>query len=240
MIVLAIESATELAGVALADDDGVIATASLARGRRHAETLAPAIAWVCTHGALELADVDAVAVDVGPGLFTGLRVGVATAKALAFALGRPAVGVTSLEVLAQAAAPSRGSVLVVPVVDARRAEVFAARLRGSKGSLTWEAPPARRTPAALAAELTALDEPYVLTGNGALRYRAELDVSPHADWAGEDQAFPRPDALASVALAAARGGATVDAVTLAPLYLRDADTRINWERRQRVRGGVGP
>jgi tRNA threonylcarbamoyladenosine biosynthesis protein TsaB len=240
VIVLALESATELAGVALADDDGVIATATLGRGRRHAETMAPAIAWVCTHSGLALADVDVVAVDVGPGLFTGLRVGVATAKALAFALGRPAVGVTSLEVLAQAAAPSEDSALVVPVVDARRAEVFAARLRGSRGALTWEESPVRRTPAALAAELAALDEPFVLTGNGAQRYRAELAGSSHAHWSAEDQAFPQPDVLASVALAAARAGDAVDAATLAPRYLRDADTRINWERRQRVAGGVGP
>ena len=82
-----------------------------------------------------LADLDLLGVDVGPGLFTGLRVGVGTVKALAFALGLPVATATSLEVLAHALAGSGAADgrLLVPVVDARRGEVFSARFRARTG-----------------------------------------------------------------------------------------------------------
>jgi tRNA threonylcarbamoyl adenosine modification protein YeaZ len=103
VLVLAIESATDAAGVALADAVGTLAQETLGRGRRHAETIAPAIRSCCQIAGVTLSQVEAVVVDVGPGLFTGLRVGVGTAKALAYALGVPLVAVSSLDVLAQAA-----------------------------------------------------------------------------------------------------------------------------------------
>ncbi len=155
-MVLAVESATELAGVALADEAGVLATATVSRGRHHAESIAPAIEFVCRRAGVALSALDAVGVDVGPGLFTGLRVGVGTAKALAFALDRPLVTVGSLEVLAHAVATAgvAPGTLVVPVVDARRGEVFVGRLRATAGGVAWEEGETRRTPEALAAELS--------------------------------------------------------------------------------------
>ncbi|MHB8329395.1 MAG: tRNA (adenosine(37)-N6)-threonylcarbamoyltransferase complex dimerization subunit type 1 TsaB, partial [Acidimicrobiales bacterium] len=69
------ESATELAGVALADHAGVLATVTASRRRRHCETIAPSVQFACRQAEVSLSDIDAVAVDVGPGLFTGLRVG---------------------------------------------------------------------------------------------------------------------------------------------------------------------
>jgi len=238
MMVLAVETATELAGVALADEAGVIGTATVSRGRRHAESVAPAIEFVCRRAGVALADIDVVGVDVGPGLFTGLRVGVATAKALAFALHTPLVAVGSLEILAHAVATSgvTPGMLVVPVVDARRGEVFAARVRTSGGATTWEQPEVRRSPDALAGELAALDEPFVLAGNGAHRYRSILGALPGAVVAGDTLAFPPPGVLAVLALSRAAAGDTHDAGTVLPVYLRDAETRINWQTRVRRRG----
>jgi tRNA threonylcarbamoyladenosine biosynthesis protein TsaB len=128
-MLLAIESATDLVGAALLGPNGSVAERSHLGGRAHAELLAPAIEEVCALSGCTLADVDALAVDVGPGLFTGLRVGVATAKALGQSLGLGIVGVTSLDILAagarELAGAGRGG-RVVTVVDARRREVFAA------------------------------------------------------------------------------------------------------------------
>jgi tRNA threonylcarbamoyladenosine biosynthesis protein TsaB len=238
MMVLAVESATELAGVALADEDGVLATATVSRGRHHAESIAPAIDFVCRRAGVGLSALDAVAVDVGPGLFTGLRVGVGTARALAFALRRPLVGVGSLEVLANAVAASgvRHGTLVVPVVDARRGEVFAARLRASVGGVAWEGVEVRRSPDALAGELGGLDEPFVLAGNGARRYRSTLGAVPGAVVAGDVLDFPAPGVLATVAVVKLAAGETQDVASVLPRYLRDADTRINWETRARRAG----
>ncbi len=138
MLVLAVESATDTAAVALADEDGALGSFVVARGRRHTETIAPAIDALCRRVGVALADLDVLGVDVGPGLFTGLRVGVGTVKALAFALELPVVTATSLEVLAHAVVGSGAADgrLLVPVVDARRGEVFSARFR-------WRRPPAR-------------------------------------------------------------------------------------------------
>jgi len=121
MRILAIETATIEVGVAVADETGPLASVTARPGRRQAETLHPAIADVCRIAMITPAELDAIAVDIGPGLFTGLRVGVAAAKALAGALGLPVVTATSLEVL-KAACPS-GLGAVIPVIDMRRGEV---------------------------------------------------------------------------------------------------------------------
>jgi len=243
MMVLAVESSTELAGVALADEAGVLGTVTVSRGRHHAESIAPAIEFLCRRTGVALSALDAIGVDVGPGLFTGLRVGVASATALAFALERPLVGVGSLAVLAHAAASSgvAPGTLVVPVVDARRGEVFVARLRVTADGLSWEQPEGRRSPEALAAELGGLGEPMVLAGNGARRYRAILGAVTGAIVAGEALDFPLPGVLATLVLGKAAAGPSTagpsapgqstDGGAVLPHYLRDAETRINWEKR---------
>ena len=123
MLVLGVESASDQCGCALAAEGGVIAEARLALPRRHAEALAPQMRFVCEQAGLALSDVDVVAVDHGPGLYTGLRAGLATAKAAAGALGVPLVPVGSLEALAFGARPRPGDT-VLSVLDARRGEVF--------------------------------------------------------------------------------------------------------------------
>ncbi len=123
MLVLGVESAADQCGCALVDERGVIAEARLALPRRHAEALAPQMRFVCEQAGVALGDVDVVAVDSGPGLYTGLRAGLATAKATAGALGVPVVAVGSLEALAFGARPRPGDT-VVSVLDARRDEVF--------------------------------------------------------------------------------------------------------------------
>jgi tRNA threonylcarbamoyladenosine biosynthesis protein TsaB len=142
MTLLAIESATDTVGVALFRDDGGSAERVHEGGRTHAELLAPAIEEVCAVSGCTVGDIDAIAVDVGPGLFTGLRVGVATAKALGQSLGIGVLGVSSLDILAAAvvdrvaaslSGADRGSTprvgTVASVIDARRGEVFAAVYR---------------------------------------------------------------------------------------------------------------
>lgn len=125
MLVLGIESASDQCGCALANEDGVIVETRLALPRRHAEALAPQMRFVCEQAGTALGDVDVVAVDNGPGLYTGLRAGLATAKATAAALGIEVVPVGSLEALAHGtAAVAQPGETVLSVLDARRDEVF--------------------------------------------------------------------------------------------------------------------
>src|SRR4051794_41432276 len=86
MLILGIESATQQVGCAIGGHEGVIALFESCKGRRHAETLVPAIDFVRRQACIDLQEISVVAVDIGPGLFTGLRVGIATAKSMASAL----------------------------------------------------------------------------------------------------------------------------------------------------------
>ncbi len=237
MIVLAIDTATPQVGVALRSAGGPIGSFHAAQGRRHGEVLAPAIGELCGHVGVALSDVGLVAVDLGPGLFTGLRVGLATAKALAAALAVPALGVTSLEVLAQA--QDRRAGLIAPVVDVRRGEVawaLYAREGEDDDALVELRPPAVAAPEDVAAALVALDRPVLAAGDGAERYRPELAGQAGVAFAGQagvafagpDGAFPSAATLAR--LAVERAGQAGDPRLLVPCYLRQADVRIGWEQ----------
>ena len=232
MRVLAIETATLEVGVAVADESGLLATVTARPGRRQVETLHPAIADVCRIARVTPADLDGVAVDIGPGLFTGLRVGVAAAKALAAGLGLPVVTATSLEILLAAIPP--GFAVVVPVVDMRRGEV-AWLMPG--GPTTWT--PRVGTPAELAGELAeavprGTDQPVLLLGDGALRYREELagSVATSLVFAGTELAAPPVGSLAVLAISAMKSGSSSDPAAVRPVYGREADARINWSSRQ--------
>ena len=100
MLVLGIETATPQVGVAIGGHEGIIASFHTTRDRRHAETLVPAIQFLCAQAQMKLSQIGLVAVDVGPGLFTGLRVGLATAKSIAHACRIPMIGVSSLDLTA--------------------------------------------------------------------------------------------------------------------------------------------
>jgi len=250
-MLLAIESATDLVGAALLRPDGSVAERSHVGGRVHAELLAPAIEEVCALSGCALSDVDALAVDVGPGLFTGLRVGVATAKALGQSLGLGIVGVTSLDIMAAGALELAGgerAAHVVAVVDARRREVFAAGYAfgsaagGSDDGATSVDPadvrddrPEALAPDALVSWLGTLvvDGPVLVVGDGAVRYLELLGPIPGVDTslAGEMTA-PSPAVLARLAARRLQAGAVPStAVDLVPDYRRHADARINWEER---------
>ncbi len=253
MILLALETATDLVGAALLRTDAGVAERSHVGGRAHAELLAPAVEEVCALSGCTLAEVDSVAVDIGPGLFTGLRVGVATAKALGQALGTGVLGVSSLDVLAAGAveaAPGERSARVVAVVDARRGEVFAAAYGfGRDGD--GPDPAAVRTdreaalsPDGLAAwcEALAADGPVLVVGDGAVRYvevlapRAGLDLG-----LAHTVAAPSPAVLARLAARRLAAGASPSAPgDVVPDYRRPADARINWEERVPPRTAPAP
>ena len=217
-LVLAIETATPRCSVAVGHEAGLAASFSVERDRRHVEALVPAIAAACRAAGLALADLDALAVDIGPGLFTGMRVGIATAQALGLALGLPVHPVCSLDVLAH---PFRhAGPPVASVVDARRGEVFRALHRAGVPL----AGPACIAPSALAAELAGLGAGLAV-GDGAFRHRAVLEA------AGAEVVAAMPSAesaleLALVAIAAGAPG--LDPGQVQALYLRAPDARANF------------
>jgi tRNA threonylcarbamoyladenosine biosynthesis protein TsaB len=247
---LAIESATNLVGAAVLTDSGSAAERSHQGGRQHAELLAPAIEEVCGLSGLTVDDIGVIAVDVGPGLFTGLRVGVSTAKALAQGLRIGVLAVSSLDILAAGAAAMaghHGAGTVVVVVDGRRGEVFTARYRfdgaATNGDQVLDPAPARVsapelvTPEVLTQTLTGLDagptEPLVIVGDGAVRYAHLLSEVPGGDLdLAERVSSPSPLTLARLARQRLEAGAEpVPPADVVPDYRRQADARINWEQR---------
>jgi tRNA threonylcarbamoyladenosine biosynthesis protein TsaB len=226
-LALALETATADTEVALCDDAGAIAEVAVRRGRRHVESLHTAIERVLADAGATVADLGCIAVDIGPGLFTGLRVGVAAAKMLATARGLPLVTATSLEILAAAAQPLAGpDVQVVPVIDMRRGEV-AWQLDGEIELGT----PAELT-GALARTRPSAGGQFVLVGDGAARYEAVFEVR----CAGPALATPPARTLGALALTKLVAGETVDPARCVPLYLREADVAIGWDSRP---GGPG-
>jgi tRNA threonylcarbamoyladenosine biosynthesis protein TsaB len=216
-LILAIETATADTEVALCDEAGALAEMAVRRGRRHVESLHTGIERVLADAEAKISDVGCIAVDIGPGLFTGLRVGVTTAKTLAAARRIPLVTATSLEILSAAARPLGGAgVQVVPVIDMRRGEV------AWDLDATIELGP----PSHLAAALDARHSPFLLVGDGAARYASLLP----GRGAGAALSTPPARVLGSLALAKLAASA-VDPSRCTPLYLREADVAIGWESR---------
>lgn len=232
MLILGVETSTNQVSVALGDVDGVIASARVRRDQRHAELLTPLVEHLLAATSTRLADVDAVAVGDGPGLYTGLRVGVATAKTLALALGVPVVPVCSLDLLAHAARQGVGT--VAAVMDARRSEVFWAVYAASDDGVDVVVEPGVGRPDVVAAQLVELaaasTEGFRVVGDGAVRHEATFAAVPGcaaASW----PAHPAASALVQVAAARFADGGGVAQDVIVPRYLRRPDAEANWVER---------
>jgi tRNA threonylcarbamoyladenosine biosynthesis protein TsaB len=229
VLILGIDTATPQVGCAIGGHEGVLASFHAARGRRHAETLVPAIEFLCKQAQVELSEIGAVAVDIGPGMFTGLRVGVATGKAMASALRIPMVGVQSLDLLAF---PVRWTDRrIVSVVDARRGEVFYCFYRQVPGGIQRLSSPEVGSPARLCSEIQANRDECLAVGDGAIRYRDELEGLARVEIGELGLQYPSPSSLVQLAHARALREEFVNPWDLEPLYLRKADAEINWTTR---------
>jgi len=229
MLILGIDTATAQVSVAVGGHEGVLASTQSVRGKQHAETLTPAIEFTCRQARIELSEISVVAVDLGPGLFTGLRVGVAAAKAMAHALRVPMIGVSSLDLVAF---PLRHCPkLIVAAVDAKRGELFTASYRQVPGGLQRLTPNHVVSPDDLASELLATAEECVLVGDGATRYREVFDGLHKVEIIEEGLSYPSAASLVMLAHARALREEWVKPWDLQPLYLRKPDAEINWQTR---------
>lgn len=230
MLILGLETATAEVGCAIGGHEGVLASSHSARGKRHAENLTPAIQFVCQQARVELSEISCVAVDHGPGLFTGLRVGVASGKAIAQALRVPMIAVSSLDLLAF---PLRfADRRIAAVIDARRNEVFWGFYRPVPGGVQRVSEPTVGSPDDLAAELQAQPGDTLLAGDGAIRYAERLARRPGLEVAGGDHAYPSARSLVQLAHAKALREDWIRPHEVELLYLRKPDAEINWSVRE--------
>jgi tRNA threonylcarbamoyladenosine biosynthesis protein TsaB len=234
VLLLALDTSTRRVGVALGGPQGVHAALELGgpcdeRAPRHAEEVVPAIAYLAEQCGTELSHVSAIAVSVGPGMFTGLRVGVTTAKVLGQALRIPVIPIASLDLLAY---PLRHSgVLVVPVMDARRHEVYYAMYQPVPGGIQrlgeYELGPVDD----VTTELEARGVEAIVCGDGALRFRDAFVDLERVELAGPGHAAPSLAALVELAAARYEREEFRAPADVVPLYLRRSDAEIAWDHR---------
>ncbi len=226
MLTLALECATKTIGIALLDEEDVRAEIYLNSGRHHAEVLLPALDRLFLLTGLTPADVDLLACTVGPGSFTGLRIGVSTVKGLALATGKPVVGVSTLEVLAMNAIPS--SRLICPMLDARKNQVYTGLYRMGPDTLPIAVRPEEL--ADVAQFLRKLDqEEIIFLGEGAIRHEKLIRESGKGRTLLLESSQQRlmASAVGLIGLRRYRSGDIVDALTLTPRYLRLSEAETN-------------
>jgi tRNA threonylcarbamoyladenosine biosynthesis protein TsaB len=235
MLLLGIDTATKRVGVALANEHGVLGRVEIGGPAtvgppRHAETLAPAIAWCLEQCDAQAGQVSAVAVGIGPGMFTGLRVGVTTAKIFAQALRIPVIPIPSLDLLAYPLRHAHG--LVVATIDARRHEVYWALYRPVPGGVQRVSEYELGSPEDLVAELQARGEEALVCGDGGLRFPdAFAELGKRVELAGPAHASPSLTALVELARARFEREDFVAPRDVLPMYLRRSDAELEWDRK---------
>lgn len=227
MKLLALETSTKQLGVAIVDGERLLSSSSVLDEYPHAVELPAAVARVLKAAHLTLKEIDALVVDLGPGSFTGLRIGLAFAKALAFPTTKPMVGVASLDVLAANVLFANG--VVCPVLDARQKNVYLARYHMEHGR------PKRVSEyllGPLGELLPPLREPIILLGDGCALYRDRLlERCPKAQIAPTELWLPNAATLARLGHERFAQGQRDDPATLVPLYLYPLDCSVRGPNR---------
>jgi tRNA threonylcarbamoyladenosine biosynthesis protein TsaB len=240
MLILAVETSTFTGSVALAEaslPEGawrIVAETTLHLSETHSSRLMPTIDRLLRETSRPIQAVQGIAVGLGPGSFTGLRIAVSTVKGLAFSLRVPVVGVPTLDALAHNI--PFASPLVCPVLDARKKEVYAALFRGDgEGHLrrigeTWVLSPEDLC--------SRISERIVLVGSGTEVYGETFreKLGSRALFASPEFSFPRASTVARLSLPSFQRGQTLDPMTFSPIYVRRSEAEIHWERKERGTG----
>ena len=244
MLILALDSTAQVGSVALCDNEHLLAECTLNTGNTHSETLLPTVEFILRSCGVTVDDVDLFACTAGPGSFTGVRIGAATVKGIAFGKGKPCAGVSTLEALATNARAFDG--IICPCMNARRQQVYNALFESKGGKLTRLCEDRALAIEDLLKEVsaTAPEKKIYLVGDGA---ELVMDFDEFGD------KFPSLDhrmilleerlrnqsgySVAMVALKAYRNGSTCSDTELAPVYLRPSQAeRVRMEK---LNGGNG-
>lgn len=229
MLALGIETATWMGSVALVDDEaGVLVDQSLNSKSSHSERLLPTIERLFKETGKGLKECAVVCVSIGPGSFTGLRIGLATAKGLAYAIAKPIVGVSTLEILA------RGlpfvSIPVCAVIDAKKKELFACIYEWRNLELLNLTKEMAIKPDALVKKIA---KPTLFVGDGLITYGDLIarELKELAIFASDAFKFPRASVLAELGLKRLAENKTSDPDDLTPVYIRASEAEINWQKK---------
>jgi len=227
MRILAIETSTTMGSVAVCEDERPLAEVSIETGKRHGERLIEMAGFIMERLEMGPSDMEAYAVSIGPGSFTGLRTGLAMVKGLWLANRRPVVSVPSLMALAAGAGDTEGPVLAA--LDARKGEVFAALFKcDGRGGVERMTDDAALSPERLAELLPERSGKILVTGDGIAKYRDEIMAVLPAGSRAAPQWKWKPRASWVAALAAGRlcRGESDEVESLVPVYLRHSEAEL--------------
>ena len=223
MKILALDTATQSCSVAIVDDGSLLAELTRVNSKTHSRHLLNLINTICRIANLKAEDLDGFAVTIGPGSFTGLRIGISTIKGLAFSLGKPVVGVSSLEALAWQCAQS--AYLICPLLDARKKEVYACRYRFKHNELKKAGTEKVASPAE--AE-RGIQEPSIFLGNAVQWNREDIsaELGELAHFAAWGQHTIRASSIAWLSMTRFYRQQTDDVAMLIPQYIRKPDAEV--------------
>jgi len=223
---LILDTSTETGGVGLLEGEMLRAQAQIRVAKTHAGQLWKIIFFLLEQAGWELHDIDLWVVTIGPGSFTGLRIGMATIKGLALATGKPAIGISSLEALASSL--SYCPYLICPLIDARKKEVFCAFFKSNSNGVVEMIGEARHIkPQTLVQELT---EPVLLVGNGAELYRDffKENLGPKALFPEPHLHLISPMILGILAQSRFQPDLPFPLDAIRPLYIRPSDAELKF------------
>ena len=223
MKILALDTATQSCSVAIVDDGLLLAELTRANVKTHARHVMDLIETVCRAADLKAEEMDGFAVTIGPGSFTGLRIGVSTIKGLAFSLAKPVAGVSSLAALAWQSAQS--AYLICPLLDARKKEVYACRYRFQNNELKRDVAEKVLSPAEA---VSGIREPSIFVGNAAQMHREKIsdELGELAHFASLGQHTIRASSIAWLSITGFCRKQTEDVALLVPHYIRKPDAEI--------------
>jgi tRNA threonylcarbamoyladenosine biosynthesis protein TsaB len=232
MYILGIESSTKTGSVAIVSEDGVIAQYSLNIEVTHSERLMATVDRVMNDTGLAIADIGGFAIAIGPGSFTGLRIGLATVKGLALSTNKPVAAVPTLEALARNLPYS--AYPICPLLDARKNEVYAAMYKFEGKALVYLMAEAVLPLSKLAERIS---EKTLFTGEASRLFRADIEkiIGDRALFAPFSATLPSAATVAEAGLNLIKSGRQADPDSLTPMYLRRPEAEVAWEKRNQSR-----
>lgn len=230
MSILAIDTATQVSSVAVASADKLAAELTMQAKLTHSETLMPHIKEVLRMANVRKEQLEGIAVSIGPGSFTGLRIGLAAAKAMAYALDLPIVGVSTLKALAYHY-PVPG-IRIVSLLDAQKSNAYRESYEWEKGTLTVVNPVEVLPLAEILAECAESGRETVVLGDiAARRIRGKVDLPANVTVAPAHLVMPRAACVAMLGLQELAAGHTDNVMNMEPVYIRRSEAEVLWEKR---------
>ncbi len=232
MPILALDTSTLVSSVAVADTDKLLAELTLETRLTHSETLMPHIEQVLAMADIDKTKLAGVAVSIGPGSFTGLRIGLASAKGMAYALDIPLIGVPTMEALAcQCPVPG---IYAVPLIDAQKGNAYMAVYRWEDGQLVEQQAVEVLSVDDCLARCAALDRPVILLGDAAVKKVAGRKELPQGvQIALPHIVMPRAAGTALLGLRRLAAGQAGSVMDMEPVYIRRSEAEVLWEKRHK-------